>query len=327
MPNLNAPDLPAGALDRLHDVGIDWQPRPDGTTTLTAPGLSHDVAVVVHARAGSPAAGLVDGARSTGLPVLVAADHVSSRLAPLLREQDLHYVDRSGNASLQLPGLVVEISGRQRSSQPRPRGTGPTATNSGIRVLLVVLSDPERGSIWTVRSLAAAAGVSLGSAQTVLADLKSAGHLTPAGLARTRQLFDAWVAGYLAMGRLRTARLAFQHRRGWYSDADVRHAIALDQAALSGEDAAELLGLPLRGTSGVVYTPGSFGPVVRAARLRRDDAGALMVRDMWWAADGSTLAPSPLIYADLVASRDPRQSDVAELLRSEDALLRRLDAD
>ena len=52
----------------------------------------------------------------------------------------------------------------------------------------------------------------------------------------------------------------------------------------------------------------------------------LLVRALWWTPDsGALVAPTPLIYADLLASDDPRQIEIAAELRRTDALLRRLD--
>ena len=203
----------------------------------------------------------------------------------------------------------------------------PTGTRSGIRVLLTLLMQPETAGERTVRDVADAAGVSVGSAQSVLADLRERRYLYDGGLDRTGVLFEAWVAGYLSDRSLQRPRALFTHGLDWWDRADVRDALRGEGAVLGGEDAAAELGLPLRGASGILYAPEPPTATVRAARLRRDEEGTLQWRARWWRpAPGELVAPTPLIYADLLASDDPRQAEVAAELRRNDALLRRLDA-
>jgi hypothetical protein len=66
-----------------------------------------------------------------------------------------------------------------------------------------------------------------------------------------------------------------------------------------------------------------------AHRFRKADGpGDVEIRQRFWhlPADGSDiLVPAPLVYADLIASGEPRQLEAAAHLREHDAHLRRLD--
>lgn len=318
--------LPDDALDQLQTWGVAVQRHGNDDVVLTADGVERRVRVLVHTRPGMPDPDRVEEPRSHGLPVLLTAPYVSWRLAAGLREAGLDFVDAAGNASIRLPGLIIEVSGRPRGSDVRRPTRAPTSSRSGVRVLLTLLMHPERAGERTVRDIADAAGVSVGSAHAVLRDLREQRFLYDGGLDRTAVLFEAWLSGYLSDRALQQPRARFTYSAGWSRAGDVRDALSDIGAVVGGEDAAHDLGLPLRGNSGILYSPAPPTDVVRAAHLRRDPQGALQWRDRWWRPDeGDRLAPTPLIYADLLASDDPRQAEVAAELRRTDALLRRLD--
>lgn len=319
--------LPNDALNQLAACDVSWRGAGPDRVVLSATGTEHEVVTLPWTLPGVPEESVIEDARRPGLPIVVTSPYVTSRLAPRLRELGLHHVDTAGNASIRLPGMFVEVTGRPREAPSRPRGTGPTGRRSGVRVILTLLARPERAGELTVREIARAAGVSVGSAQATLADLRERRFLYDGGLDRTALLFEGWLAGYLADRRLQEPEATFEHHVGWADETGVREAMAAAGAVVGGEDAAALLGLPLRGASGIVYALASPAPVVRAARLRRTDDGHLQWRKKWWlTSDESGVAPTPLVYADLLASDDPRQSEIAAELRRTDALLRRLDA-
>lgn len=73
-------------------------------------------------------------------PVLVVAPWLSERTRQLLKEQEINYIDLTGNALLSLssPGLFISADGGTRNPAPRPRGRslvrGPRAARL-IRLL------------------------------------------------------------------------------------------------------------------------------------------------------------------------------------------------
>lgn len=321
-----ATTLPGDALDQLPAWDVAVRREGDRDVVLTAGGVERRARVLVQSRPGMPDPDRVEQARSHGLPVLVTALHVSNKLAAGLRKASLDFVDASGNASIRLPGLVIEVSGRPRGTLAQRPTRAPTGSRSGVRVLLTLLAHPDTAGERTVRDIADAAGVSVGSAHAVMRDLREQRFLYDGGLDRTGLLFEGWLSGYLSDRALQQPRARFTYSPGWSRAGDVRDALSDIGAVVGGEDAAHELGLPLRGTSGILYSPVPPTDVVRAARLRRDPEGALQWRDRWWRPDeGDRLAPTPLIYADLLASDDPRQAEIAAELRRTDALLRRLD--
>jgi alkylation response protein AidB-like acyl-CoA dehydrogenase len=87
-------------------------------------------------------------------------------------------------------------------------------------------------------------------------------------------------------------------------------------------------GRPPRPKRAVIYAAEVPKGLATEFRFRKSDGeGNVEVRQHFWhlPADLSLTVPTPLIYADLVASADPRLAEAAADLRESDALLRPLD--
>jgi hypothetical protein len=113
----------------------------------------------------------------------------------------------------------------------------------------------------------------------------------------------------------------------WWTKAD--EAMRATDAQWGGETAAPLLNAHLRPGKAVIYALALPKQLIIDYRLRKSSAdGNVEIRKRFWNFPGSRAqltVPSPLIYADLIASGDPRQLEAAADLREHDELLRRLD--
>lgn len=277
------------------------------------------------------ALGLVQGRPAAGdAPRLLVAPYLSARLAERCREFGLEYIDAAGNAYLHRPGLTVLVAGQRPSADqrdaagPRP-GVGGAAA---LRVTFALLCWPALVSA-PYREIVRVAGVALGVAGNVLADLEARGYLTSGRRRGRRRLVDParlleeWVINYplKLRPRLHGARFA-AGARDWWREVDLTRYGAL----WGGEVAADHLTGHLKPAIQTVYIP----PQVRAEqmmrlvmdyRLRADPEGDLEVLDAFWnfAPDPTwaDLVPPILVYADLVASLDPRNLEVARLVKEQ----------
>ena len=182
------------------------------------------------------------------------------------------------------------------------------------------------------RTVADRSTASLGTVQAVLEELRSRGHLEVTGARRrshrTGALLDRWVEAHAVRTAPRLTLARFDAREPtWWRGAD--EDLRADGAVWSGEVAAHLLDPHLRPARSTLYAPALPRRTVLAHELRKAaDEGDVLVRETFWnwpQAPGSPLAPAPLVYADLVATGDPRCLDAAARLRSTDDLLRHLD--
>lgn len=193
---------------------------------------------------------------------------------------------------------------------------------AGLQVLLAVLVMSE-GRLPTLRSLADVAGVSLGAAQAAVADLQQQGYVDDdRRLVRSGELLDRWVAAYGTHDADGWIIGTYEGDPGWWTYTE---SFRSDAAYLGGEAGAEAMGLPLRSLTGIVYADDLPRRVISSGRLRRANGGNVQLRHKFWSLpDEDWLAPSPLIYAELLTSGDGRQAEIAQEMRECDAVLRRL---
>lgn len=282
--------------------------------------------------------GQMDRHRATALavpegpPVLVVAPYVPAAAAEVLRRRGVAFVDAAGNVSLAWDGMSLDVLG-QRPATPAPTRKDPTAsrafTRSGAQVVFALLS-------WRdlvgrpVREIAAASGTSIGTVHSVIGALSDAGYVLSSGqdaaLNRAGELLDRWAESY-------TVNLARKLDLGSFALPDtgradeLEHALLDHGARLGGELAASRIDDHLRPATATFYVDAVPAPLVATFRLRPDDDGPVRLRRRFWRVpdDSTGMVPSPLVYADLVSSGDPRQREHAERVRAVDDRLVELD--
>jgi hypothetical protein len=340
----NATEVVDRALGVLSGLGVRVTQRSAGRLTLAAVpgagGLSYRLAV--RPRMTAAAAGAIDADQKP----LVVAPFMPESAAEVLRGRGVPFVDAAGNAFLNGPGLRIDVRGRKpvRDSVPAVSpGFRRPFTRSGAQVTFCLLVWPSLAD-GPVRVLAKASGTAVGTAHAVLRDLDAAGYLVDDGsrrvLARGGELVSRWVEAYaltlspsLDLGHYKAPDTS------WWRTA--RGDLEAAGADLGGEAAAAELDGRLRPTTAILYTEQI--PVQLLARHRCVKApdpreANLTVRRRFWTAAEATgldrdlhqdrdlgLAPSVLVYADLLTSGEPRQREHAQRLRTRDDRLRRLD--
>ncbi|GAA4320012.1 hypothetical protein GCM10023162_27020 [Klenkia terrae] len=288
--------------DRLEDARI----------RVSVPGVGARSYVLEVKRRLTP--GLATTVRSNHeLPLMVVAPYISDAVGAVLRGMAVDYVDMVGNGCLRWPGVDRAF------------------TRAGLQVLFVLLTQPAAAST-KLRQLAEASGTSLGTAQGVVGELEQTGALVPTStgrrLHRPGQLYDRWVEAYatrlspsLYLRSFRADRLDWW-RAARSEDPDL---------VVGGEAAAAALDTMLRPESVTFYVTRTPTQLVRQHRLvpvPRKEANVHLKRRFWdeQVVRGSKgLAPTTLVFADLVTSGEPRLREHAERLRRADARLLELD--
>jgi hypothetical protein len=248
------------------------------------------------------------------LPQFVFTDYVPDATGAAFRRAGIGYLDEAGNAWISFGTVLVDVRGRRRDSStdrsPAPRGN--LFSPGSAQVVFVLLAWP---ALWraTRRDLANAAGVSLGKAHDTLAILKQAGFGPGASRPRADgELLDLWAAAYPTS---LAPRLILGRFHGPVDN--VRLADEGDRLYVSGEVAAGDL---LKPATLDVYVPEFKSGLALVNRWRSDVQPNIVVRRSFWQEPGGTrmsgdkpvAAPWPLVYADLLASTDPRVRTAAE---------------
>jgi hypothetical protein len=246
-----------------------------------------------------------DIARAGGadLPALVFTTFAGPRTTETLRRLGVQYLDTAGNAWITFGDVLIDVRGRPRpdpASAPK-RGAGNLFSSSRAQVVCALLAWPH---LWSAprRDLARAAGVSLGQAHNAVTLLADAGY--EGGRPRPGQppLLDLWAAAFPA-GLAKKLTLAAFH-------GGVDLVVSRGTVFVSGEKAADDL---LRPATLTLYVERLDPRLPIVNRWRTDAEPNIVVRSKFWHAPGGdkapqglAVAPWPLVYADLLASDDPR---------------------
>jgi hypothetical protein len=263
-------------------------------------------------------------------PLLVIGPRIHESSAVTFRARGIWYVDESGNAYLRQQALVVDVRGRRggtSTSQDRHLEVGPTNpfTPKRAQVGLALLSSPGLAAA-PFREIADRAGVSLGMAKSTLDTLAIAGFVEQVGshrrLIRADELLNLWVAAYPGgLAKANTLLVARGEIDNWSPPYGIDFAVSGEQA-LKGEirNPATLVLY----VHSYVHTDGGRRPpreLMMENRWGRDPHGNIVIRELFWrdlpSFSNVGTAPAVLVYADLIASREPRQIEVAHEMRNE----------
>lgn len=279
-----------------------------------------------------------------GRPLLIA-DYVNRKLAQRLKDAGIQFVDTAGNAYIKQEGLFINIRGndpltiltvKQRRNPPitmplgvdeaiRPtqqKGTGRAFTPTGLKVVYELILQPNLISR-PYREIAEKAGVALGTIGWVLNDLKAQGIVVDRGkdkhLRTLGTLIDAWAEAYPL--RLRTKQMV-----GRFEVEDLLWFKTLDLTDLGAQWGGEIAGAQmtdyLKPAYATIYIRGDVAKFVQATRLTRrartDQGANVELLRPFWLQDGPGDMVHPLVvYADLIATGDPRNLETARMIYDE----------
>jgi hypothetical protein len=263
-------------------------------------------------------------------PALLLTDYVTPQMAKLLRDAGIAFADTAGNAYLEFAGNILYVTGNVPEQRPRPEKVVRAFQATGLRVVFALLCAPEFITRPT-RELAATLAVANGTVGRVIDDLAHLGFVTTTGkrnrrLHNMKELLERWVMMYPVHLRptLLRRRLTTDQPDWWKKEKfDPQHVV------LGGEPAADRLTQYLKPGTVTLYARGEPRPVnemVARHGLRTDPAGEVEVLEAFWpaeiAGEKPGLAPTLLIYADLLATGDTRRIETAKLIY-DDYLARR----
>lgn len=272
----------------------------------------------------------------TTSPLLVVGPRLHPSSAETLRARGLWYIDGAGNAYLRNQGgLLIDVRGRRSAVPERPgilgnglRGDGPRNlfTPKRAQAVCVLLAAPELVEA-PLREIAECAGVSVGMAKETMDTLRTTGFLEHLGsrrrLVRAGELLDLWAAAYPGgLGRANRLFVAGGDIHTWSAPDGLQVAVSGEQAVPGDIRNPESLVLYVRTKDNGLPTD-----LLIHNRWHRDPHGSIVIRKLFWRNlpdQQPEIAPAVLIYADLLASHEPRQLEVAHHMRSHDDRLARL---
>ena len=320
------------AEEAMEPLGLRWeilagQPQihakwADAVVRLHHPAGEVDLVVEVKRRPNQHAIQANARADVDDKPYLLVADYINPKLAERLREHGVNFVDAAGNAYLRQNGLYVLVKGeadklRMKAERERRRAFQP----SGLKLVFALLCRPELAEA-DYRTLAATAGVALGTVQWVMRDLIKDGFVQKLGrldrrLVEPEELLDQWAPAYARDLRPRLLLERFEAERlTWWRKTDLRTYNGL----WGGEPAAARLTRFLKPGTLTIYVDEIPARLIVEKGLKQHDDGRVDFRRKFWPFGADTkerTVPPVLVYADLLAIGDPRTREIAERLREE----------
>ena len=262
-------------------------------------------------------------------PGLLVAPRITTETADKCRELDVQFIDTLGNAFLQAPGLFVLVKGQRPRANEKaatatmeaPRGGTPTA----LKAIYALLCRPELVNA-PYRELKQAAGIALGAVGWVFFDLDKRGF-TAGGkkkgdrrILERQRLIEEWVTNYPIKLRPKLNPKRFRAPDpNWWRQMDITRY----GAQWGGEVAADLLTGHLRPNTVTIYVRPedlrkNLTRMVADNKLRADPDGDIEVLETFWDFPPDenlpNVVPPILVYADLLATMDPRNFEIGRMI-------------
>lgn len=298
-----------------------WLFHPIRVGRLDRNRVAHQVNKIEHRPPEDP-----DGSASKEEPLLVS-DYVTAGAAEFLRQEGISYLDASGNCCIQSGSLLLFVQGQKPKNRSQ-RDSVRAFNSAGLKLIFVLL-------VWenlinrTYRDLAKLVDISQGTVAYVMQDLKELNFVEERkkkrALRNKKDLMDRWTTGYterlrsdLSRGRFKF--LPSREETGWQS-----HLSNIWATKWGGEPGADLLTGNFRPELLTLYTREDTSTVCKELEAAPDPEGSIEILDMFWdpaelkkqdEKEVSTMAHVPplLIYADLIASADPRARRAAKTI-------------
>ena len=252
--------------------------------------------------------------------ILLVAPYITREIAQYCREIRMPFIDTAGNAFIETPDMFVFVSGL-----PKPEVV-PTArfralNPSGMRVAFALLCQPALLQA-NYREIARQAGVALGTVGPVMKDLAQRRYLrhlkqSKPELLNAERLVEEWVTHYPVALRPKLHGRRFQADPNRLGGLDLTRFDAL----WGGESAADRLTRYLKPQHYTIYSRGPFAKLVASGRMSANPAGNVEILEQFWRFEPEPghrdLVPAILVYADLLATNEPRNVETAHLIHEQ----------
>lgn len=307
-----------GKLEGLNTIAHDY--GTDAIVAFTFEGKIHRYAVEIRAVDRVDRLALIPVKYKTGLAgKLLAAPYITPELAERCRALGTQFIDTAGNAYLKAEGMHIFITGQKRPLNAMPAAKDRATTATGMRVVFALLCRPDLLNA-PYRDIAAAAGVALGTVGWVFFALQERGQLL-IDKRKKRQFVDIklvieeWARNYPVRLRPKLAAQRFHAPDTyWWKTTGIEKYAAL----FGGEIAGDILTKYREPGEALIYAEGDPTHLIIDNHLKADPKGEVEILEKFWHFDAPTneprVVPPLLVYADLMATQDPRNHEVAKLV-------------
>lgn len=247
-------------------------------------------------------------------PLLYISTHIKPEMAKALHKFDIQYLDMSGNAWLKKGPVLILLKGNKPERQTLKPKTIRAFKPAGIKMIFALLNELNLVNA-TYREIADTAGIALGNVGDLMNDLETLGYLFNMGkkgkkLQNHKMLLDRWCIAYMENLRPKLFLGTFSGPRKNWQDINLSPL----HAQWGGEPGAAILDQYLKPEILTVYVePEHPEKFILPNKLYKDNQGNInLIKRFWLQKDQLDYVPPILIYAELMASNEQRNTEAAK---------------
>lgn len=254
---------------------------------------------------------------------LLVSHYISPKMAALMKQKDIEYVDCAGNLYLNRLPLYIEIGGQKHT--PKAPGADRLFRPAGLKLVYQLLRNRQAVNA-TYRALADDSGIALGAIGSLFAELEKRGSLvtTESGERRLQaieELLQRWQLGYIETLRPKLVLQRCQLAPGYSVNQIVdrlKQFNAGRQVLIGGELGAALLTGGFQPRGAVLYLDAALQlKTMLQLQLTPDPKGQVTLLEpfgrqcSWsgWQPEGVTLADPLLTFAELYGTATDQVAD------------------
>lgn len=255
------------------------------------------------------------------IPYIVVANKIYPAIKEHLKQKRIAYLDTAGNAFLHYQNVLIYIHGNKQITQQK-QDTNRAFTKTGLKAVFYFLLNPTALEL-PYRTLAKKTGVALGNIKNIMDGLKETGYLIQIEekkfkLQNKKALLERWIDGYKET--LKPAmHIGDFALNNIIQNKLLQKQLNIGEVLLGGEPAAEMMTEYLHPEKFTVYTTLAKLDLMRKFRILPEENGNLKLYKKFWnenieSQPFQNLAPTILVYADLIITDDPRCIETAHLI-------------
>lgn len=248
---------------------------------------------------------------------IVVSDFIANESKEVFKNNKINYMDTSGNAFIFSKKLRVLIDGRKKSKNDVNNSNAKIFQEAGIKLIYVLLTNPE-ASKYSLRELAAKAGIALGSVSNIMKELEEENFIIKTSkerkLKNREELLQKWVAAYNQVLKPKLFRKAYQIKNA--IDLIANNSISSYQ--IGGELAAAEITNYLVPKDHEIYYSDELIDLAKKFKLIPDTNGNLKIYNKFWVDEADDknkqIVSKLLIYADLMGTNNDRNRETAQMI-------------
>lgn len=252
---------------------------------------------------------------NNNIPIIFIAKYISKSSAQTLKENNLNYLDVSGNAFIRKNEIFICIEGQKADKYDKDQSRA--FQEAGLKLLLLLISKKESLD-FSYRELSEKTDISIGSISNIINELEDLNYILRTKEKRLiknkKELIERWVIAYNEVLKPRILRKKMKFLKP-ISFEEIKNEADGKTTFWGGEPAAAILTNNLRPQQFILYSNLELSSLAKQFKLTPSPEGDIEICELFWKLDTNALtAPLLIVYADLISSGFERNIEMANII-------------